>query len=109
YRGSGNPQLSAFAPPETGVVYEPGGGEMPYDPLTSISTGRPYGAAGYAMPPWTPPTPPPRPSGLGQTLSQAVARPGASRSQAQGQQQQAQAQPLTTNDLFGTVQLNPNQ
>lgn len=96
---------SDLQPPAAPVNYEPGGGETPYDPLTSISTGRPYGEAGYAMPPWTPPTPPPRPGGLGQVLSKAVARPGASRSQAQGQQQA----PLTTNDLFGTVQLNPNQ
>ena len=100
--------LSSIQPPAAPVNYEPGGGETPYDPLTSISTGRPYGEAGYAMPAWTPPTPPPRPGGLGQVLSKAVARPGTSRSQAQGQQQ-AQVQPLTTNDLFGTVQLNPNQ
>jgi hypothetical protein len=90
------------APP----AYEPGGGETPYDPLTSISTGRPYGAAGYAMPAWTPPTPPPRPANLGQVLSRATVPAAASR--AQGRAQQA-PQPLTANDLFGTVQLNPNQ
>src|SRR4029077_12100411 len=66
YGGSGNPQLSAYLPGgEVPPAYEPGGGEMPYDPLTSISTGRPYGAAGYAMPAWTPPTPPVRPTGGG--------------------------------------------
>lgn len=59
-------------PPDPGKVYEPGGGETPYDPLTSISTGRPYGAAGYAMPAWSPPTPPSRPSGLGGVLAGAV-------------------------------------
>lgn len=70
----GNPQLGAMAP-DPNPIYEPGGGEIapaPYDPLSSISTGRPYGAAGYAMPDWVPPTPPVRPSGLGTVLSKAV-------------------------------------
>lgn len=53
------------------------------------------------------PSPPSRPSDLGTVLSRAVvADPPAVRPTASGQQQQA---PLTTNDLFGTVQLNPNQ
>ena len=70
--GPGSSVLSAPGAGPRPLTYEPGGGYAPYDPLTSISTGRPYGEAGYAMPPWSPPTPPPRPAGLGGVLSRAV-------------------------------------
>lgn len=71
-QASGNPQLSAMSPPETVPIYEPGGGEMPppnYEPGGGQEV---YGAAGYAMPAWTPPAPPARPNGLGATLAGAV-------------------------------------
>ena len=70
--GPGSSVLSAPGAGPRPLTYEPGGGYAPYDPLTSISTGRPYGEAGYAMPAWSPPTPPSRPSGLGGVLSKAV-------------------------------------
>ena len=70
--GPGSSVLSAPGAGPRPLTYEPGGGYAPYDPLTSISTGRPYGEAGYAMPPWSPPGPPPRPAGLGTVLSKAV-------------------------------------
>lgn len=76
--------LSSIRAPAAPAPYEPGGGVMPpYDPLSSIRTPtvpiyepggavENPGAAGYAMPPWSPPSPPPRPGGLGGVLSKAV-------------------------------------
>src|SRR4029077_10639971 len=51
------------------------------------------------------PLPPPRPAGLGSLLSKAVV-PSTT---AQAQQQQQASVPATTQSLFGTTQLNPNQ
>lgn len=56
------------------------------------------------------PSPPSRPSDLGTVLSRAVvADPPAPPVRPTGQAGQSRQAPLTTNDLFGTVQLNPNQ
>ena len=70
-----DPLSSIRAPANPAATYEPGDSGLPFDPATTYEPGggqQVYGAAGYAMPAWSPPTPPPRPAGLGGVLSRAV-------------------------------------
>jgi hypothetical protein len=108
--GGGSPtqQASNVEPPP---AYAPGGGEVANafgygggsstQQASNVEPPPAYSPGGGEVA--SPPLPPSRPTNLGQVLSRATV-PVTSRAQAQ----QA-PQPLTTNSLFGTVQLNPNQ